>query len=423
MAEPSIAAASAESSVRLSPELSRIAILLALSIFINYVDRGNLSIAAPLIKDDLTLSPARLGILLSSFFWTYALFQIPSGWLVDRFPVNWVLALGVLVWSGATFFTGLAHTFAFLLAMRLVLGAGESVSYPAYSKIIASHFPEHYRGRVNAVICAGQASGPALGLLAGGMLVGRIGWRAFFMLLGLGSALWLLPWLRFMPRAEDQIGLKIAYTADIVDILGQRSAWGTFAGLFCYNYLSYFLITWLPFYLVRERGFSFDRMSVVSAIAFFTIAVSALISGWVADRWLAAGASVTRVRKAFTGGGPILACSVVLVSVATDHGLATVLLIAACVGMGMCTSNLWAVSQTLAGPATAGKWTGIQNGIGNLAGWIAPVVAGFIVDRTGRFFWAFAITAMVTLLGSVAWIFVVGPVEPVVWKEETLTTS
>jgi MFS transporter, ACS family, D-galactonate transporter len=419
MSEASSALRRERTAGRLSPDLSRIAVLLALSIFINYVDRGNLSIAAPLIKDELALSPARLGILLSSFFWTYALFQIPSGWLVDRFRVNWVLALGVLVWSAATFFTGLGHTFAFLLAMRLILGAGESVSYPSYSKIIAAHFPEHYRGRVNAVICAGQASGPALGLLVGGMLVGRIGWRAFFVLLGLGSALWLLPWLRFMPPAEVQMRSKMARTADIVDILRERSAWGTFAGLFCYNYLSYFLITWLPFYLVRERGFSFDRMSVVSAIAFFAIAISALISGWIADRWLAAGASVTRVRKTFTGGGPLLACSVVLVSVVTDHGLATVLLITACVGMGMCTSNLWAVSQTLAGSETAGKWTGIQNGIGNLAGWIAPVMAGFIVDRTGRFFWAFAITAIVTLLGSVAWIFVVGPIAPVAWKGES----
>jgi ACS family D-galactonate transporter-like MFS transporter len=421
MAESSMAPALAESRAKLSPELSRIAILLALSIFINYVDRGNLSIAAPLIKDALRISAGQLGILLSSFFWTYALCQIPSGWLVDRFSVNWVLAMGVLLWSAATFLTGLAHTFAFLLAMRLVLGAGESVSYPAYSKIIASHFPERYRGRVNAVICAGQASGPALGLLAGGMLVGRIGWRAFFLLLGIGSALWLLPWLRFMPRAEGETGSKTAHTADIVEILRQRSAWGTFAGLFCYNYLSYFLITWLPFYLVRERGFSFDRMSVVSAMAFFAIAVSALISGWIADRWLATGASVTRVRKTFTGGGPILACSVVIVSLVTDHGLAILVLIAACVGMGMCTSNLWAVSQTLAGPATAGKWTGLQNGIGNLAGWIAPVVAGFIVERTGHFFWAFAITAMVTLLGSVAWIFVVGRVEPVVWERESVT--
>src|ERR1700732_4091101 len=132
---------------QLSPELFRLALLLALSIFINYIDRGNLAIAAPLIKDDLGLSVYQLGILFSSFFWTYAIFQIVSGWLVDRFPVNWVLALGILLWSAATLGTGLVRGFQLLLAMRLVLGVGESVAYPSYSKIISRHFSESQRGR------------------------------------------------------------------------------------------------------------------------------------------------------------------------------------------------------------------------------------------------------------------------------------
>ena len=404
-----------ESGAKFSPELSRVATLLALSIFINYVDRGNLSIAAPLIKGELRLSDPQLGVLLSSFFWTYALFQIVSGWLVDRFPANWVLAVGVLTWSVATFGTGFVHGFALLLLMRLVLGAGESVAYPSYSKIIAKHFLESQRGRTNALISAGQACGPALGTLLGGLLIARIGWRLFFIALGIASALWLLPWLKAMPKDEAVAESQRTAAAGMFDILRQRSAWGTFAGLFCYNYLSYFLITWLPSYLVRERQFSLTRMSVVSAAAFFAIAVSALISGWIADRWIAAGASTTRVRKTFTGAGPIIACSIVLVSVISNHTLAVTILIFACVGMGLCTSNLWAVTQTLAGPHTAGKWTGVQNFMGNLAGWIAPTLTGFVLGRTGRFFWAFAITAVVTLLGSAAWIFVVGPVKQVEW--------
>lgn len=423
MAEPSIACEIAEPQLRLSPELSRVAALLALSIFINYIDRGNLSLAAPLIKDELGLSAYQLGILLSSFFWTYAIFQVVSGWLVDRFSVNRVLALGVLVWSMATFFTGVVRGFVLLLAMRLILGVGESVSYPAYSKIIARHFLEAQRGRVNALISAGQACGPALGTLLGGMLIAQIGWRMFFVALGVVSALWLLPWLKFMPGETVDHESKSTHAASILQILQQRSAWGTFAGLFCYNYLSYFLITWLPFYLVRERHFSLQRMSVVTAGAFLSIATSALISGWFADRWLAAGASVTRVRKTFTGTGPILSCSIVLVSVITNHSVAVIILLVACAGMGMCTSNLWAVSQTLAGVATAGRWTGLQNFMGNLAGWITPVMTGFIVDRTGRFFWAFAITAVVTLTGSAAWLFIVGPVKPVVWDRAVPQTA
>jgi MFS family permease len=425
----------AEGTARLSPELTHLAVLLALSIFINYIDRGNLALAAPLIKDELGLSLSQLGILLSSFFWTYAIFQIVSGWLVDRFPVNWVLALGILLWSAATFGTGLVHTFSSLLAMRLVLGIGESVAYPSYSKIISRRFSEYQRGRANSLISAGQASGPAFGTLFGGMLMARVGWRLFFVVFGVASSLWLLPWLRYLRRSAivgrggvlPASGSTIAQatkidphaklvSAGILQILQQRSAWGTFAGLFAYNYLWYFFITWLPFYLIRERGFSVQRMSVVTGFAFLALATSALISGWLSDKWIAAGGTPTRVRKTFTGAGPLIASSIMLVVIVANHSMAIALLMFACVGLGMCTSNLWAVTQTLAGPATSGKWTGLQNFTGNLAGWITPALIGFIVQRTGNFFMVFVITSIVTVLGAAAWIFVVGPIEPVAWS-------
>src|SRR5712664_3950290 len=185
---------------RLSPELTRLAVLLALSIFINYIDRGNLALAAPLIKDELGLSFYQIGLLLSSFFWTYAIFQIVSGWLVDRFPVYRVLALGILLWSAATFGTGFVRGFKLLLALRLILGIGESVAYPSYGKIISRHFSEFQRGRANSLICAGQSSGPAFGTLVGGMLMARVGWRGFFIVLGIASSLWLLPWMKFLRR-------------------------------------------------------------------------------------------------------------------------------------------------------------------------------------------------------------------------------
>jgi len=442
VAARSNAVGAAESPSRLSPELSRLALLLALSIFINYIDRGNLSIAAPLLKDDLGLSVYQLGILFSSFFWTYAIFQIVSGWLVDRFPVNWVLALGILLWSAATFGTGLVRGFKLLLAMRLILGIGESVAYPSYSKIIARHFSEFQRGRANSLISAGQASGPAFGTLVGGMLMARVGWRLFFVVLGIASALWLLPWLRFLrkPRPAGE-GAPSAFrssadilfdstkapareparSATIFQILQQRSAWGTFAGLFAYNYIWYFFITWLPFYLVRERHFSVQSMSVVSGLAFLVLAVSALVSGWVSDRWIAAGGTPTRVRKTFTGVGLAIASGIVLVGVVANHSVAISILMLVCLSLGMGTSNLWSVTQTLAGPATSGKWTGLQNFTGNLAGWIAPTLIGLIVQRTGNFFWVFVITSCVTLLGAAAWVFVVGPVKPVAWPAQAPT--
>jgi ACS family D-galactonate transporter-like MFS transporter len=399
-------------------DLARVAMLLSISVLINYVDRGTLSIAAPILKDDLQLSPSQLGVLLSSFFWTYATFQILSGWLVDRFEVNWVLAMGVLVWSAATLTTGLVRGFTLLLTARLLLGIGESVAYPSYNKIIAKHFQASHRGRANGLISAGWAGGPALGTLVGGLLMAQVGWRLFFVVLGAASLLWIVPWITWMPRGPGLATSKAAAPASIVEILLQRSAWGTFAGLFCFNYLWYFLITWLPFYLVRQRGFSLRTMSLVGGAAFLALAISVVTFGWLADRWIVASNNPTRVLKTLCGGGLALASvSFVTVFLAADHTLAMAILIFSCVALGMCSPNLWTMTQILAGPQTAGKWAGLENFCGNLAGIVAPIIVGIILERTGQFFWAFAITGVVTLLGAASYIFLVGQVEPVEWLE------
>jgi len=142
---------------QLTGKLLAVLVLLGISVFINYIDRGNLSIAAPMLKDELRISATQLGILLSAFFWTYACLQPIAGWLVDRVNVNWVIAGGFFLWSAATAATGHVRTFSMLFALRLLLGIGESVAYPSYSKIIALNFPEEHRGLANSVISAGQS--------------------------------------------------------------------------------------------------------------------------------------------------------------------------------------------------------------------------------------------------------------------------
>lgn len=143
--------------------------LLSLSVLINYIDRSNLSIAAELIKHEIHISDFQLGTLLSAFFWTYALMQIPSGWLVDRFDVKWVFAAGFFLWSVSTAITGLLHGFAALLIIRVILGLGESVAFPSYGKVLGSYFKERHRGFANAMIMVGLAMGPALGMWVGGL--------------------------------------------------------------------------------------------------------------------------------------------------------------------------------------------------------------------------------------------------------------
>ena len=400
----------------------RVLILLALSAFINFVDRGNLSAAAPLLKTELALSDARLGILLAAFFWSYACFQIASGWLVDRLDVKWMLAGGFFVWSLATAATGLADGFALLLTARLVLGAGESVVYPSYSKILARHFPEDRRGFANAIIITGFYAGPAFGLFFGGILMGRYGWRSFFLVLGLLSLIWLLPWLQWMPRdreANPAASIRDGEgTPGILEILKLRSAWGTCAALACLDYFSYFFLTWMPTYLVRGRDFSMDQMAVTMGAAYVLCAVVAAVCGRLSDHWIAAGATPTLVRKGFTSAGMAGAAVFLVPCVLAGPGLATVMVVLVAASLGVCSSNVWAITQTLAGPRAAGRWTGIQNFVGNLGGAVAPALTGFVLGQTGHYFWTFAITAIVSLLGALSWAFLIGRVEPVAWAPQ-----
>ena len=400
--------------------LTVVLVLLAVSVFINYVDRGSLSIAAPLLKDELGISASQLGVLLSAFFWTYACMQLFSGWLVDRLNVNWVFAGGFFLWSAATAATGLIHTFSVLLFLRMLLGTGESVAYPSYSKIIALNFPEEQRGLANAVISAGLVLGPGFGMLLGGLLMARVGWRPSFLVLGLVSLIWLVPWFAWMPKSCAAIPADRTGVPRLREFLRLRSAWGTCAGLFAGNYLSYFLITWLPFYLVRERHFSVDNMAKIGGIVYLLGGCFALLAGWLSDRWIVSGATPSRVRKTFTGGG--LALAGIFVGLAAVGGplYCVAALILGVIFFGVYCSNVWAVTQTLAGPQAAGRWTGFQNFVGNLAGVVAPATTGFVLDRTGHFYWAFAILTVLALTGAVSWVFLVGRVEPVVWQRKAL---
>jgi ACS family D-galactonate transporter-like MFS transporter len=391
--------------------------LLALSVLINYIDRSNLSIAAPLIKDELGISPWQLGKLLSAFFWTYALMQIPAGWLVDRFDVKWVFAAGFFLWSASTAITGLLHGFTALLIIRVILGLGESVTFPSCGKILGSHFKERHRGFANSILMVGLALGPALGMWLGGNAVGRFGWRSFFLVLGVAGLLWLPPWLAWMPRRPDAQPRSQEQTAGVLEILRQRSAWGTCIGQASINYYLYFLVTWLPFYLVRGRNLSLHDMANAGGMLFLVSSASSAASGKLSDRWIHAGASPTLVRKGMMLFGHVgIGISLALSAVATG-GLFTAALAFTGAFLGISVCNSWAISQMLAGPRMVGRWVGVQNFIGNLGGAVAPVLTGFLVDRTGSFDWPFLITAIVAWIGGLSWWFVIGPLDQVDWEK------
>jgi len=403
--------------------------LLVFSVLVNYVDRGNLSLAMPLLQREFAFSPLRAAELLSAFFWTYALVQLLgiAGWLTDRYSAAWVLMGGYVLWSLAMACLGFAPSYVALFALQLVLGMGESVAYPCYSRIFAT-MPQEHRGRANALIDSGTKIGPAAGAFVGGLVLVHYGWRMLFLAFGIGALIWIVPWYFAMPRdqqAESQSAAEQqAQSANpgaepsILKMLRLRGAWGALIGHFCGNYFYYLVLAWLPTYLVQEEHLSIRDMSRLTAAVFLLIACSTVTVGWISDHLIARGASPTAVRLTVVAGGQAVAS--VLLALALVHGhplIALGLLGIACIGHGGYASNHWAIAQTLAGPKMAGRWSGLQNGFANFSGIVGLWLTGIIVQshRSARL--AFAITGAVALVGAASWVFLVRRVEPVQWDK------
>jgi len=390
---------------------------LALAVLLNYIDRGNLATAAPLVQDELKLTSGQIGLLLSAFFWTYAPGQLLAGWAVHRFSIRLVLGAGVALWAVATFLTGWAGSFTTLLLLRLLLGLGESAGFPSVQLLLARHTPEHRRGMLMGLITMCQGIGPMLGTLFGAMLIAQFGWRSLFFALGLITLLWLVPWLVTMragqvPAYVEEAGSQVSYAA----ILRRREFWGVALGHFSCNYVFYFMMTWLPTFLVKSAGFTVTRMGQIGAVIFAIYALSVVSMGTLSDVWVRHGASLTRVRKTLVltsnfGAALTIACCALVEprSAVWFLGLAGVF-------FGMGTPMIFAIGATLAGPRAAGRWVGAQNLSGQLAGIIAPLVTGFIVESTGGFGWAFVISAAVPLVGMIAWGIVLRRIEPLEWR-------
>src|SRR4051794_21763523 len=185
---------------------SALVFLLGAAIFLNYVDRGALPVAAPLLKGDLKLSNEAYGFAVSAFFWIYAPIQLFAGWLCDRFSVYKLLAGGIVIWAGSTLLMGFVGGFVSLFVLRIMLGVGESLAFPGSSKIIDRHVPPERRGVANSALAMGIALGPAVGTLAGGLMVANWGWRPMFFVFGAVTLLWLIPW-RQTVRALPTVSL------------------------------------------------------------------------------------------------------------------------------------------------------------------------------------------------------------------------
>ncbi len=385
--------------------------VLVIAVLINYADRGNLALAAPILKTEWSLSASQLGILLSVFFWSYMALQIPAGWLVDRYNVNVVLALGFLTWSLSTAASGLASGFAMMLCIRLVLGAGESVMFPACSRICCQYLPERSRGFANALLIAAIRWGTALGTFGGGLLIAHWGWHRTFIFIGLGGLLWLPAWWALKPQPIHTQQRRKHAPVNAGVILRLRSFWGAAIGHFSANYLLYFLMSWLPYYLVHERGVSMQSMAETAGLLYALDSLSSIVTGWIADRRIGAGGDAIAVRKWSMVVGLSIAIVALIACAAAGPTTYLPCLAGVAIGNGAAGSGVFAMAQTLSGPQLAGRWTGLQNCIANLGGVVGPALTGFLIDITGNFHAAFILAASVAVVGALSWIFGIGRAE------------
>jgi len=393
-----------------------IVLLVATALFINYIDRGNLATAAPLMKGELRLSATQLGVLLSAFYYTYVLAMFPAGWLAERYGAHIVLAIGVAIWSVATFLTGFVNSFAALLALRLLLGLGESAGFPCASKLLAQSVIPGRLGLANGVMSFGYLLGPAVGTLIGGLLMAAYGWRPVFIVFGALSIAWLIPWRSVVVGPAPAGASPVTSAPSLRQILGQRALWGAAIGLFSANYSFYFILAWLPIYLVESRGFSVRTMSVVASTSYALTALGALGYGWLTDHWLRSGWSTGVVYKGVMALNHVIGITCMIAMTVLPSGGAIAALFVYEIMAGLASPGLYAIPQIIAGPSAAGRWVGIHNCVGALAGILAPALTGILIDRTGGFAAPFTLAAAVGVIGLVAWLIVLPRIAPIRWS-------
>ena len=378
-------------------------------ISINYIDRASLSVAMPLIAKEFDLDPGMQGLLLSSFFWTYALMQVPGGLLADRFKPRLVIGLATIGWGFFQGIAALSTSWIGLLLTRLGLGASEAPIYPAGGKLNAIWMTRHERARGAALLDGGAPLGAALGSIVIAWLIGAFdSWRMAFAAAGIGTVLCgLVAWWYIRNTPREHSGVNEAEARFIEDAhaledaegapAGQvpwyayfrfRSAWCMCLGWMFFNAVFYGLLTWMPTYLFKVHGFDIKTLGGASFLIFFSGFVGEIVGGFICDGWLARGGRPNLVFRTMFAIAAILA-TVAIFSVAyvTDP-LAVVLLLSATLFFLRWCGMYWAIPPILGGRARAGLLGGCMNLGGNIAGITVPVIVGFVVQATGSYFLA-----------------------------------
>lgn len=401
--------------------------LLFLAMLINYMDRAALSIAMPFIAKTFTLTPSEKGLIFSSFFVGYALFNIVGGYLADRLGPKRVFTWAMVGWSFACAMTAAATGFMSLLVIRTAFGIGEGPISATANRTVANWFPTAERARA---VGFNQAGGPLGGALAGpvvGFMAIEFGWRPAFVVVGALGLIWVLAWRWFAsdrPRGNRRVsaaecalieGSADAGTAAIDDgepaahpVLKTPAVYIMAFSLFCCSYNQFFFLTWFPSYLIEQKHLTLAEMSVVSSFPWLVGALGYILGGVAIDALFRLTGKALLSRKivlvtCLAAGGLCIAATGQI-----DAARPAVVTMSIAVGLIMLTSTAyWALIPVIVPGKAVGTASGLMHGLGNLSGVVAPALTGLIIERTHSYTAAFGIAGGLAVLGALAVAFLI----------------
>ncbi|MFY1840129.1 MFS transporter [Achromobacter xylosoxidans] len=411
-----------------------IMVMLFITVVINYLDRSNLSIAAPALKDEFGLDTVHEGLILSAFGWTYAAMQIPGGWLVDRVSPRVLYAAALILWSAATFFMGFAGSFVILFVLRLAVGALEAPAYPINNRVVTTWFPEKERATAIGFYTSGQFVGLAFLTPVLAWLQHHYGWHMVFVSTGLLGIVWGVLWYLIYREPRQFKGANAAEIeliqtgGGVVDldkrvtekkapfnwndlglVMSQRKLWGVYLGQFCLTSTLWFFLTWFPTYLVKYRGMDFIKSGFLASVPFLAAFIGVLCSGVLSDFLIRRGATVGLARKLPIILGLLISTSMIGANFTDSTPWVIFFLALAFFGNGLA-SITWSLVSALAPVRLLGLTGGVFNFVGNLSSICTPIVIGFLVSKDS-FAPAIVYVSSLALLGALSYILLVGKVE------------
>jgi MFS family permease len=387
--------------------------LLICATTIHGIDRGAISVAAPVIMQDLNLSPTVMGVIFSIFFWAYAILMIPISGIADKMGAKKVLGWAIAIWSMASAITGLASGAITLGLARLCVGAGETAMYPVASKIIGQNFASSARGKAIGIVWSGARIGQAVTPILIAYLMSLWNWRIAFIITGLGSLLWCIAWYFFYKDPETAIVEKtIKKKIPWKGLLSNRVTLGLVVANFFQGWTMWFFMTWVPSYLVMERGFSIIKMGIFASIPWIVGMFAQNLMGWFSDWMIKKGIPVTKARKYAIIFCHLLGASAIGVGFIDDPMMAVLWLTLSMAGEASAGTLIWVLIAEVAPPQFETSLGGIVSSAGALAGILSPVITGVLVTATGNFQLALIIAGGMLLLAAATIFWVVPDLKP-----------